>query len=69
MTELIYLNIMASSSSTDILPSIKLVSLNARGLNIPEKRSQLLQSMHKNKADIIYLQETHLKKKLNSKTL
>lgn len=41
--------------------SIKIISLNARGLNIPEKRSQLLLSMHKNKADIVFLQETHFR--------
>lgn len=39
----------------------KLVSLNARGLNVPEKRTQVLLSMHKLKADIIYVQETHFK--------
>lgn len=40
-------------------PPVKIISLNARGLNIREKLSQLLSSMHRNKADIIFLQETH----------
>lgn len=52
---------MALSSSKNAFSSIKLISLNVGGLNIPEKRSQLLQSMHKNNADIIFLQETHFK--------
>lgn len=40
---------------------IEILSLNIRGLNIPERRSQLLLSLQKNKADIIFLQETHFK--------
>lgn len=51
---------MASSCPKTLLPTIKLISLNIWGLNIPEKRTQLLSSMHKNKADI-FLQETHFK--------
>lgn len=39
----------------------KIISLNARGLNLPEKRSQVLLSLHRNKADIVFLQETHFK--------
>lgn len=38
---------------------VKIVSLNARGLNVPECRSQLLHVMHRNKADIVFVQETH----------
>lgn len=40
---------------------IKIISLNARGLNIPERLSQLLHVMHRNKADIIFIQETHFR--------
>lgn len=39
----------------------KIASLNVQGLNVPEKRSQILQSMHNIKADIMFLQETHFK--------
>lgn len=37
----------------------KLLSLNAKGLNIPEKRSQVLASMRSMRANIVFLQETH----------
>lgn len=39
----------------------EIISLNSRGLNLPEKRSQVLLSLHRNKADIVFLQETHFK--------
>lgn len=40
--------------------SVKLYS-NARGLNTPEKRSQLLLLLQKTKAQIVFLQETHFR--------
>lgn len=49
-----------TKTTTDKLP-IKIISLNARGLNIPERRSQLLLTMQRSKADIIFLQETHFR--------
>lgn len=39
----------------------KIISVNAKGLNIPEKRSQVLHSMYKLKADIVFIQETDFK--------
>lgn len=39
--------------------SLKELSLNTRGLNTPEKRSQLLANMRSSKADVVFLQETH----------
>lgn len=50
---------MASTTPKRDTPQIKLISLNVKGLNTPEKRSQLLLSMQRNKADIMFLQETH----------
>lgn len=41
--------------------SAKLVSLNVRGLNTPERRSQALLSTCKLRADIVLLQEIHFK--------
>lgn len=41
--------------------SLKCVSLNAKGLNVPEKRSQVLSSLTKQKAQFILLQETHFR--------
>lgn len=42
-------------------PQVKLYSSNIRGLNTPEKRSQLLLLLQKAKADVIFLQETHFR--------
>lgn len=39
--------------------SLKIISLNVKGLNTPEKRSQLLTSMRSAKADVVFLQETY----------
>lgn len=41
--------------------TLKVVSQNVKGLNIPEKRSQILNMMSKLKADVIFLQETHFR--------
>lgn len=41
--------------------TMKCVSLNVKGLNLPEKRSQILNSLTKHKAQIIFLQETHFR--------
>lgn len=40
---------------------LKIVSLNVQGLNTPEKRSKLLLTMHRLKANVIFLQETHFR--------
>lgn len=51
--------------------SLKLLSINAKGLNIPEKRTKFLNEFHKQKANIICIQESHFKTdkipKLNDK--
>lgn len=39
--------------------SQKMASINAKGLNISEKRSQILRECHKLKANIVCIQETH----------
>uniref|UniRef100_A0A803JHI8 Reverse transcriptase domain-containing protein n=1 Tax=Xenopus tropicalis TaxID=8364 RepID=A0A803JHI8_XENTR len=41
--------------------TVKVISLNVNGLNIPEKRRQIVNIMRKGKGDIILLQETHFK--------
>lgn len=38
---------------------VKFCSFNARGLNSPSKRNQILNSFHKQKIDIVLFQETH----------
>lgn len=40
---------------------VKLCSLNMRGLNTPEKRTQLLYILLKTKAQIAFIQETHFR--------
>lgn len=52
---------MTNSSSNINSSLLKIVSLNAKGLNTPEKRSKLLLTMYRSKADIIFLQETHFR--------
>ncbi|KAJ7304204.1 hypothetical protein JRQ81_011737, partial [Phrynocephalus forsythii] len=42
---------------------INILSLNINGLNIPEKRKKIFNKLQKEKMDIIYLQETHIKNK------
>lgn len=43
------------------MDSIKVVSLNAKGLNIPEKRRMLLTDLRNSRADVAFIQETHFK--------
>lgn len=38
---------------------LKIVSVNARGLNSPQKRSALLREATSQKADVLSVQETH----------
>lgn len=52
---------MTQSSHTYKQNSIKCISLNTKGLNIPEKRSQLLLYIRRLKGDIVLLQETHFR--------
>uniref|UniRef100_A0A803JE19 exodeoxyribonuclease III n=1 Tax=Xenopus tropicalis TaxID=8364 RepID=A0A803JE19_XENTR len=40
----------------------KFYSLNARGLNTPQKRNLALHEAHKAKADVLFYQETHFKR-------
>lgn len=49
-----------SSSDTVKGPSTKFVSWNVRGLNHPVKRSKVFSHLNKLKAEVIFLQETHL---------
>ena len=39
---------------------VKLMSLNVNGLGNPIKRSKVMSKLKKEKADIIFMQETHL---------
>lgn len=43
------------------MDKIKIVSLNAKGLNIPEKRRMMLKDMRRLKEDVVLLQETHFR--------
>lgn len=51
------------NSATKLATSLtaKIISLNVKGLNTPEKRSQTLLEMQKHKANIVFLQETHFR--------
>lgn len=40
---------------------VNVLSLNAKGLNIPEKRRMLLQDLHHKKTDVDFIQETHFR--------
>ena len=42
--------------------TVRLVSLNVNGLNTPKKRDRVMTKVKKDRAQIIYLQETHLNK-------
>lgn len=42
---------------------INVISLNAKGLNVPEKRLMLLQDVHCLKSDVAFVQETHFRDK------
>lgn len=59
--ELTYPCTMSRFGADQTPPQVKLYSLNIRGLNIPEKRSQLLLLIWKSRADVVFLQETHFK--------
>lgn len=52
---------MTNPCPTTATPLVKIISLNARRLNIPERCSQLLLTMHRDKADVIFLQEIHFR--------
>lgn len=52
---------MNDSTKANHKTTTKLVLLNARGLKMPEKRTQVLLSMRKLKADIVCIQKTHFK--------
>ncbi|CAH2324676.1 Hypothetical predicted protein [Pelobates cultripes] len=41
---------------------LHILTINAKGLNKPEKRSGALRDFHKQRASIVMIQETHLKK-------
>lgn len=43
------------------MDALTIVSLNAKVLNIPEKRRMLLHDMRRLRADIVLLQETHFR--------
>ena len=47
-----------SSNNGDVA---RIVSWNVRGLNLPVKRGKILAHLKSLKADVIYLQETHIK--------
>ena len=42
--------------------TVRMVSLNVNGLNTPKKRDRVITKLKRDKAQIIYLQETHLNK-------
>ena len=43
------------------MEKLKLISVNVNGLNSPTKRSKIWSQLKNHKADIIFLQETHVK--------
>lgn len=52
---------MNSKHKTNSPLTLKCISLNVKGLNLPEKRSKVLSSLSKHGAHFIYLQETHFR--------
>lgn len=40
---------------------MKIASLNVNGLSNPVKRSRVLPEMRKDKSNVVFLQETHVK--------
>ena len=46
---------------------VKLMSLNVNGLGNPIKRSKVMAKLKKEKADIIFMQETHLSQQEHEK--
>lgn len=43
------------------MDTIRVVSIKSRGLNTPEKRRTLLRYMHRFRAQVVFVQETHFK--------
>lgn len=43
------------------MDQLRSCTLNVRGFNVPEKRSQVLYHMHKRRVHVLFLQETHFK--------
>uniref|UniRef100_A0A8C5WF74 exodeoxyribonuclease III n=1 Tax=Leptobrachium leishanense TaxID=445787 RepID=A0A8C5WF74_9ANUR len=43
------------------MTKIRFISLNVRGLNIPQKRRKALTDLHRQGGDIVFLQETHFR--------
>nr|ACO51577.1 Retrovirus-related Pol polyprotein LINE-1 [Aquarana catesbeiana] len=52
---------MQTKPLTNLSLMLRCISLNVKGLNLPEKRSQVLSSLSKHKAHFIFLQETHFR--------
>lgn len=52
---------MSSTVQTSVPLLLKVYSLNAKGLNVPEKRSSVLAEAHHCRANVVFLQETHFK--------
>lgn len=52
---------MSSAVHSSAPLSLKVLSLNVKGLNIPEKCSSILAEAHRHRAQIIFSQETHFK--------
>lgn len=52
---------MTQHNSVQTPLQVKLCSLNIRGLNTPNKRTQLLYTLQKTKVHIVFLQETHFR--------
>lgn len=44
------------------MDDLKVVSLNAKGLNVLEKRKVLLNGLRRCRADVTFVQETHFRK-------
>lgn len=40
---------------------LNIISLNVKGLNMPEKRRVLLHDMRRLRTDVVFLQETHFR--------
>lgn len=43
------------------MADLNIASFNVQGFNVPEKRAQILHHLHKRKAHVVCLQETHFK--------
>ena len=49
------------------MSDLKIISLNADGLNNAVKRKKILLQMERDKTDVIFLQETHLRRQEHEK--